>query len=89
MGVPVLTLAGRTHVSRVGASILSRVGLQEWIANDADEYVKKAIALAGDARRLHELRRGMRERICATSLLDPAGFAAGLEATYFDMHSRA
>jgi hypothetical protein len=31
----------------------------------------------------------MRERICATSLLDPAGFTAELEATYFDMHSRA
>ena len=89
MGVPVVTLAGRTHVSRVGASILSRVGLQELVANAADEYVEKAIALARDSQKVDGLRRGMRERIRASTLLDPAGFAAELEAAYFDMFARS
>ena len=42
MGVPVVTLAGQTHVSRVGVSLLSTVGLPELIAQSAEEYVSIA-----------------------------------------------
>src|SRR6185503_11079693 len=37
MGVPVVTLAGQTHVSRVGASLLGAVGVDDFIATTAQE----------------------------------------------------
>ena len=82
MGVPVLTLAGRTHVARVGASLLTNIGLTELIAGDEAEYVAKAVALAGDLERLVELRAGMRSRLEASPLTDYAGFTRAMERAF-------
>ncbi|MDQ2103878.1 O-linked N-acetylglucosamine transferase, SPINDLY family protein [Azospirillum isscasi] len=82
MGVPVITLAGRHHVARVGASLLSQCGLAEFIATDEDGYVETAVALAGDTGRLTALRRGMSERMERSALNDHRGFAAAVEAAY-------
>ena len=82
MGVPVVTLAGRTHVSRVGASILSHVGLPELIARTEEEYVAQGIALAGDLERLGRLRQELRGRMQSSPLLDRQGFTRGLEAAF-------
>lgn len=88
MGVPVITLAGPTHVSRVGASILSRAGLAELVANSGEEYVQKALQLARNADRLRTLRAGMRERLRSSALLDAQGFARSLENAYREMLDR-
>src|SRR6267142_1772918 len=48
MGVPVVTLAGDRHAGRVGASLLTRVGLEDMIAHTADGYLATAVALARD-----------------------------------------
>lgn len=82
MGVPVVTLAGRTHVSRVGASILNRVGLADLVAESGDDYVQKAVQLARDVERLGALRAGMRERMRSSPLLDADGFTRALENAY-------
>jgi predicted O-linked N-acetylglucosamine transferase (SPINDLY family) len=87
MGVPVVTLAGRTHLSRVGVSVLRRIALDELIAATPEEYVQKAVALARDPGRLRELRAGLRERMRVSPLLDAAGFARALEAAYRAMRS--
>jgi predicted O-linked N-acetylglucosamine transferase (SPINDLY family)/predicted SAM-dependent methyltransferase len=84
MGVPVVTLAGPTHVSRVGASILARVGLDELVAQTPEAYVACAAALAGDAARMRDLRGGLRARMQASPLLDGAGFARAVEAACRD-----
>ncbi len=55
MGVPVVTMAGQTHVSRVGVSLLSNVGLAELIAQSPEEYVSIAVELTGDLPRLAEI----------------------------------
>ena len=46
MGVPVVTLAGDRHASRVGVSILTSLGLTELVAHSPDEYVAIAVRLA-------------------------------------------
>jgi len=63
MGVPVVTLAGTSHVSRVGASLLHRVGLDELVAQTPEQYVTIASALAGDVHRLGQIRESLRDRM--------------------------
>jgi protein O-GlcNAc transferase len=88
MGVPVLTLAGSTHVSRVGVSLLTSVGLPEMIARDEEEYVSIAARLASDLPRLVEIRRSLRERMRASSLMNGREFARDVEAAYRDVWRR-
>jgi protein O-GlcNAc transferase len=79
MGVPVVTLAGTRSASRSAASILSSVGLGEWIARTPEEYVRRAVGFARDARTLTELRASLRARMRASPVMDEAGFVRALE----------
>jgi predicted O-linked N-acetylglucosamine transferase (SPINDLY family) len=83
MGVPVLTLLGDTHVSRVGASILRNVGLQCYISTDIDEYVNQAVTLAKEPKILEELRSSLRQRMSASRLCDAVSFTKDIEDAYF------
>jgi predicted O-linked N-acetylglucosamine transferase (SPINDLY family) len=85
MGVPVIPLAGRSHVSRVGASLLSSVGLPELIAQDPADYVVRARSFAENLPRLHQLRQQMRHRLTDSPLLDQSRFTRELEAAYRQM----
>lgn len=76
MGVPVVTLTGEQHMSRVGTSLLSAVGRPEWCAGDEDEYVRIAAKLASDALALAQIRAGLRDELLISPLLDHAGQAA-------------
>jgi len=88
MGVPVVTLAGRTAVGRSGVSLLSNLGLPELIAATPEQYVSIAAALAGDLSSLARLRATLRPRMQASVLMDGAGFAADMEAALRDMWGR-
>ena len=83
MGVPVITLAGDAHMSRVGASLLGVVGLADLVAKSDMEYTQIAIALAQDRGRRGALRAEMRDRLRASPLLDYAGFTRQLERHYW------
>jgi predicted O-linked N-acetylglucosamine transferase (SPINDLY family) len=87
MGVPVVTLAGTTHVSRVGASILNRAGLGDLVARSPEEYLETACALASDVGRRGLLRKGLRDRLTRSPLLDAVVFTRGVEAAYREMWS--
>jgi predicted O-linked N-acetylglucosamine transferase (SPINDLY family) len=82
MGVPVITVQGRCHAGRVGASLLSRIGLQDFVANDQSEYVEMAVAWAGRQERLAELRSRLRERLVASPVMDARRLARGLEVAF-------
>jgi predicted O-linked N-acetylglucosamine transferase (SPINDLY family) len=75
MGVPVVTLRGETAVSRMGLSILGRLGLEALAARTPEEYVATAVALARDLPRLERLRAELRGRMRASALMDETGFA--------------
>ena len=85
MGVPVVTLAGSSHVSRVGVSLLSSVGLPEMIAQTPQQYVEIAVGLARDLPRLADLRLTLRPRMRASPLMDAPRFARDIEAAYRQM----
>ena len=82
MGVPVITLAGNNHVSRVGVSQMTNLGLPELIARDTNDYVHIAEELANDLPRLVALRRGMRERLKNSPLMNVTRFTKNLEEAY-------
>lgn len=88
MGVPVVTLAGRTGVGRGGLSLLSNLGLTELAAHDTEEYVRIAVELARDLPRLSQLRATLRQRMQGSPLMDAVGFARSVEAAYRDMWRR-
>ncbi len=74
MGVPVVSLVGQLHASRVGLSLLTAVGLPELAARDADAFIRTAAALANDPSRLATLRSSLRQRMASSALCDRAAF---------------
>jgi protein O-GlcNAc transferase len=85
MGVPVICLRGDRHASRVGASILTRVGQPNLIAETIDDYVAVAGALAKDQARLTTLRQSLRPAMATSPLCDAQGFTRDVETAYKDM----
>jgi predicted O-linked N-acetylglucosamine transferase (SPINDLY family) len=82
MGVPVVTLAGAIHASRIGCALLSRVGLEDWVARSVEEYVQIAVSKANSLTGLVQLRSTLRERMWQSSLCCPEIVVGELEQGY-------
>jgi predicted O-linked N-acetylglucosamine transferase (SPINDLY family) len=82
MGVPVITQVGTTIEGRAGLSLLSTLGLPEWITRSADEFVDTVRRLATDLPALAERRASMRAKMQSSPLMDAPRFARHLEAAY-------
>ncbi len=80
MGVPVVTRRGRTHTSRMGASLLGAIGRTDWVTDSDDDFARGAAALAADVPGLVRWREGSRHHIAASALCDGGGFARAFEA---------
>jgi protein O-GlcNAc transferase len=85
MGVPVVSLAGRSHASRVGASILTGSGLAELVADSTERYVEIAVNLALAPGKMLAYRRDLRSILARSPFFDVHGFTRRLEAGYRDM----
>ena len=85
MGVPVITLRGNRHAGRVGTSILTRVGLEDLIAESEAQYVEIGIELAKDLDGLKKLRAEMRPRMQASPLCGGKNFAGKMEKAFRGM----
>ncbi|APR81846.1 TPR domain protein [Minicystis rosea] len=85
MGVPVITLVGESHVSRVGLSLLTAVGLADLATRSPDEYLAVAVQLATDRARRLDLRRTLRDRFQASPLGSASQFTRALESAYRTM----
>ncbi|HVT90506.1 MAG TPA: tetratricopeptide repeat protein [Tepidisphaeraceae bacterium] len=82
MGVPVISLAGTSHCSRLGASVLSNVNLQKFAASDVNQYKQIAISLAKDREQLKELRTNMRRTMLKSPLMNAKQLAGDIELAY-------
>jgi predicted O-linked N-acetylglucosamine transferase (SPINDLY family) len=82
MGVPVVTLVGKTVVGRAGLCQAMNLGLKELVATTPEEYVGIAVALCANPERLGELRAALRARLESSPLMDGARFARNMEAAY-------
>jgi predicted O-linked N-acetylglucosamine transferase (SPINDLY family) len=88
MGVPTLTVAGRTPTARQAAGILALAGLDSFIAADAADFVAKGIDWADRLTELGELRAGMRERCRQSPSQRPDALVAALERAFRVMWKR-
>jgi predicted O-linked N-acetylglucosamine transferase (SPINDLY family) len=89
MGVPVLTVCGDRHASRMAASVMTALGLEDdFVAADHDQFVVKGMALAERIEYLAALRAGLRQRAIDSPLCDAAGFGRELDGLYRDMWRR-
>jgi protein O-GlcNAc transferase len=79
MGVPAITCGSTRRSSRLVSTLLTSLGLEEWIADSLPEYIAKAISLTGSIDQLVELRGRLRSTMLASPLCDGPGFARRLE----------
>jgi len=75
MGALVISLRGEAFYERLSWSILANLGLEDLVADDLAGYRAAALRLAADPARRAELRTTVRERMKASPLGDPEGFA--------------
>ncbi len=88
MGVPALTLAGERFISRQGVGFLMNMGMDAWIAADADDYVARATSHAADVQALASLRGRLREQLMISPVCDAARFARHFETALRGMWAR-
>ena len=74
-GVPVVTLCGGVHAARVGASLLSCVGLPELAPSTPQGFVDAALKLAQSPAHLGALRSELRSVMSGSALMDQRRFA--------------
>jgi predicted O-linked N-acetylglucosamine transferase (SPINDLY family) len=90
-GLPVVTCTGAAFPGRVGASLLSAVGLPELVTVRLEDYEALAVRLAGDASLLHGIRRRLEENRATQRLFDMDRLRRHVEAAYktmWEIHMR-
>lgn len=85
MGVPVVTLAGASHLSRVGVSFLNAVSLKELVATTPEDYISIATRLAFNKQRLIHLRENLRSMMALSPLMDAKGVTQEIEGAFQQM----
>jgi predicted O-linked N-acetylglucosamine transferase (SPINDLY family) len=75
MGVPVVARLGNTLSSRVAGAILSAIGMKDWVAENASDYLEIAVAQGSKVEDLSRLRRALPGRIAASTAGNPAAYA--------------
>ena len=82
MGVPAITLASRPPVGRIGQSLMTNLGLADWVAIDEASYIAIAVTFSQDFEALAELRLNMRDRMSSSPIMDEKSFTNDVENAY-------
>lgn len=85
MGVPVVSLTGNKHLSRVGTTILKNLNLNELIAKDNDTYINKIIALSKNIDQLKYYQSNLRDKLKKSVLCDGKGFTKKIEEAFINI----
>lgn len=88
MGVPVISMRGRTHGSRFGASILTNTGVRELIVENDISYVRRAVQLAESPKLIAGYHAGLRTNMKRSPLMDAGRYMKELESAYREIWHR-
>jgi predicted O-linked N-acetylglucosamine transferase (SPINDLY family) len=83
-GLPVVTVAGKTFAGRVGASLLTAVGLPDLVAPDLAAYKALALRLASEPEALADCKKRLEQRL-TTPLFATERYVRQLGAAYAGM----
>ena len=78
MGVPTLTLKGDIFLYKCGASINKNIKLDQFIANNKNEYVNKAGEISKNFQELSNIRKSIRKRLIESPVFDNMGLTKNL-----------
>ncbi len=79
MGLPLLTLSGRSFASRYAGSLLTTLGLTDLITTNYKEYERLAVELATDRNKYADIKQSLDENRISGPLFDTARFVADYE----------
>jgi predicted O-linked N-acetylglucosamine transferase (SPINDLY family) len=82
MGVPVVSLIGKTSVGRTGASLLRALGLTELLADSAEQYAAIAQQVAANVKQLTRWRQSLPDALRASPMMNERGYTRDLERLY-------
>ncbi|MBQ9365951.1 MAG: hypothetical protein IJT82_09250, partial [Schwartzia sp.] len=82
MGVPVISLYGERHSTRFGYSLLNNVGIGELAVKSYEDYVARAVMLAGDEELLVVLHKKFRRMFMESPVMDSGRYMKEVEALY-------
>ena len=85
MGVPIVTLKGKSFASRVAASILRQFELDELVMKNKENYKNKAIELYNHPEELNRVKKRLADNIENSILFDSKKFTSNLEKIYLDV----
>ncbi len=88
MGVPVLTIDGNCHAAKVSASIMTRLNLKPFIADNEKSFVLRARMNTEKPETLKMLRPVLRSMLEKSSLMDGQRLANEMELLYMDCYNR-
>jgi predicted O-linked N-acetylglucosamine transferase (SPINDLY family) len=89
MGVPVAAVAGTRAIARGGVSLMSTIGLSDWIADSPENLAGLLQRHTRDAARLAQLRAELPQKMRASALMDAAHFTRNLESIFREAWQRA
>ena len=69
MGLPIVSMVGKSFKSRMGVGMLTYLGRAEWLAETPVDYVRIARELAADVQALNALRLGLRAEVERSALM--------------------
>ena len=88
MGVPMITKKGDRFLSRAGETIAHNAGLKDWIAEDDNDFLEKAVFHSSNLTRLAEIRSEMRINLLSSPLFDSKRFANEFEINIWKMWNK-
>ena len=88
MGLPVLTCMGNSYASRMAASLLNALNLQELITTTQEQYESLAIELATNPEKLKIIKDKLVHNLPTAPLYDTSLFTRHLESAYLTMYDR-
>jgi predicted O-linked N-acetylglucosamine transferase (SPINDLY family) len=88
MGVPVVTCAGESFSARMAGSLLSYLGLEEWVTRTSTDYEAAALRLALEPEHLQRARRTLEDARAASPFFDANRYRHHLESAYQTMWER-
>ena len=86
-GLPVVTKIGNSFCSRVSASILNALDMNELITKDDDEYKKLILKLSNDKNKLLKIKEKINKNILTKPLFNSKLYTENLEKAYHQVYS--